>query len=102
MLYQITWNMFPEKKMDCYKVFSQMTPDDDVKDAGEDIKIVGRWHSVGGGSGNARQNNRTMKIFHANDSMAMCGYKSEPKGHQGQSSGACVTGAFTVTATRYQ
>ena len=51
MLYQITWNMFPEKKMDCYKVFSQMTPDDDVKDAGEDIKIVGRWHSVGGGSG---------------------------------------------------
>ena len=51
MLYQITWNMFPDKKMECYKVFSQMTPDDDAKDAGEDIKILGRWHAVGGGSG---------------------------------------------------
>ena len=51
MLYQITWNMFPDKKMECYKVFSQMTPEDDVKDAGDDIKILGRWHAVGGGSG---------------------------------------------------
>ena len=51
MLYQITWNMFAEKKMECYKAFSKMTPADDVKDAGEEIKIVGRWHSVGGGSG---------------------------------------------------
>tara|TARA_A100001015_G_C14623090_1_gene568668 strand:- start:360 stop:581 length:222 start_codon:yes stop_codon:yes gene_type:complete len=28
-----------------------MSPEDDAKDAGELIKIVGRWHSVGGGSG---------------------------------------------------
>tara|TARA_Y100000813_G_C24041654_1_gene294871 strand:+ start:150 stop:398 length:249 start_codon:yes stop_codon:yes gene_type:complete len=37
--------------MECYKAFSQMTPEDDLKDAGETIKIVGRWHAVGGGRG---------------------------------------------------
>ena len=34
MLYQITWNMFADKKMECYKAFSKMTPADDEKDAG--------------------------------------------------------------------
>ena len=51
MLYQISWKMYADKKMECYKVFSHMTPEDDANDAGELIKIVGRWHSVGGGSG---------------------------------------------------
>ena len=51
MLYQNKWTMFPEKKMDCYKAFSQMTPEDDIQDAGPDISILGRWHAVGGGSG---------------------------------------------------
>lgn len=51
MLYQISWKMYKDKKMDCYKAFSQMTPEDDAKDAGEEIKIIGRWHGVGGGSG---------------------------------------------------
>ena len=51
MLFQISWKMYSDKKLDCFKAFSQMTPDDDVKDAGPNIKIVGRWHSVGGGRG---------------------------------------------------
>lgn len=51
MLFQISWKMYPDKKMDCNKVFSKMSPEDDVKDAGELIKIVGRWHAVGGGRG---------------------------------------------------
>ena len=51
MLFQISWKMYPDKKMECYKAFSHMSPEDDAKDAGELIKIVGRWHSVGGGSG---------------------------------------------------
>ena len=51
MLFQISWKMYSDKKLDCYKAFSQMTPDDDVKDAGDNIKIVGRWHAVGGGRG---------------------------------------------------
>jgi len=71
-------------------------------EAGQDWGYMLGNYSGGGGSGNARQNNRSMKIFHANDSMTMMGYKTEPKGHQGQSSGACVSAAFTVTSTRYQ
>ena len=51
MLFHISWKMYDDKKMDCYQVFSKMTPEDDVKDAGENIRIVGRWHHVGGGSG---------------------------------------------------
>ena len=43
--------MYADKKMDCFKAFSQMTPEDDVKDAGDLVKIVGRWHTLGGGSG---------------------------------------------------
>ena len=80
----------------------------DVSSGEENMQMGQDWgymlgnYSGGGGSGNARQNNRTFKLFHATDSMTMLGFKSEPKGHQGQSSGACHTGAFTVTATRYQ
>ena len=51
MLYQISWKMYADKKMDCFKAFSKMTPEDDVKDAGDLVKIVGRWHTLGGGSG---------------------------------------------------
>ena len=51
MLFQISWKMYPSSKIECYKAFSQMTPEDDLKDAGETIKIVGRWHAVGGGRG---------------------------------------------------
>ena len=28
-----------------------MTPEDDTNDAGKDVKIIGRWHKVGGGGG---------------------------------------------------
>ena len=51
MLFQVTWKMFNTKKMECYRLFSQMSPEDDKVDAGEDINIVGRWHTVGGGEG---------------------------------------------------
>ena len=51
MLYQISWKMYADKKMDYFKAFSKMTPEDDVKDAGDLVKIVGRWHTLGGGSG---------------------------------------------------
>ena len=41
MLYQISWSMYPDKKVECNKLFAVMTPDDDAKDAGDKIKIVG-------------------------------------------------------------
>ena len=80
----------------------------DVASGEENMEMGQDWgymvgnYSGSGGSGNARQNNRTMKFFHATDAMTMCGFKTEPKGHQGQSSGTCHSAAFTVTATRYQ
>ena len=51
MLYSVTWTMYADKKWDCMKAFSQMTPDDDAKDHGKTIKMIGRYHAVGGGSG---------------------------------------------------
>ena len=54
------------------------------------------------GGGGGYQNNRTWKRFHATDGDVVLGFKAEPKGHQGQSSGACMTGAFAVTGLRYQ
>lgn len=98
------WMKFTHNSGSYISTFNQI----DVASGEENMEMGQDWgymlgnYSGGGGSGNARQNNRTMKIFHANDSMTMMGYKSEPKGHQGQSSGCCHTAAFTVTATRYQ
>ena len=51
MLFKIVWSMYSDKKMECYKAFSQMTPEDDKNDTGKHITIIGRWHSVGGGTG---------------------------------------------------
>lgn len=51
MLFSITWKMFDNTKLDCYRAFMAMTPADDVADAGEDVTIIGRWHTVGNGSG---------------------------------------------------
>ena len=51
MLYQISWSMYADKKVECNKLFAVMTPEDDVKDAGEKVKIIGRWHQLGGGKG---------------------------------------------------
>ena len=43
--------MYDNKKIECYNIFSKMNSDDDISDAGNNIKILGRWHTVGGGSG---------------------------------------------------
>ena len=51
MLFKIVWSMYNDKKLECYKAFSKMNALDDQKDAGKDVTIIGRWHSVGGGSG---------------------------------------------------
>ena len=51
MLYQISWSMYPDRKMECNKIFAKMTPEDDAKDAGDKIQIIGRWHQLGGGKG---------------------------------------------------
>ena len=51
MLFQISWSIPNEKRIDCWNNFGKMTPDDDLTDAGPNIKMIGRWHHLGGGGG---------------------------------------------------
>lgn len=51
MLYQISWEIYADKKNICNRAFSKMSPDDDAKDCGDKVKIVGRWHGLGGSKG---------------------------------------------------
>ena len=51
MLFSITWTIYPHSQTDCLKAFGAMTPDDDKKDCGEDINMLGRWSAVDGSSG---------------------------------------------------
>ena len=40
-----------EKRKEVLKGFSAMTTDDDTKDLGDKIRMIGRWHDVAGGTG---------------------------------------------------
>lgn len=46
-----------------------------------------------------QQNNHTIRQSYSTDAEVTLGFASMPKGHYGQSSGACSTGAATITAT---
>ena len=47
-----------------------------------------------------QQNNHTVKFTYSTDVQTTMGPATRPKGHYGQSSGACSSAASTVTATR--
>ena len=51
MLFLINWSVASENRVTCWNIFGKMTPADDLNDAGEDIKIHGRWHHLSGSSG---------------------------------------------------
>tara|TARA_B100001093_G_C26840877_1_gene1020493 strand:+ start:1518 stop:1826 length:309 start_codon:yes stop_codon:yes gene_type:complete len=51
MLFQVSWSISPHKRLECWEIFGNMKPEDDLKDAGENIKVIGRWHQMGGGGG---------------------------------------------------
>ena len=51
MLFLISWSVPMDMRVQCWNVFGNMTPADDLKDAGEDIKVQGRWHRLNGSSG---------------------------------------------------
>lgn len=51
MLFSIVWTIPSENRVSCLNAFGNMTPDDDLKDAGPDVKIVGRWHHLAGDAG---------------------------------------------------
>ena len=80
------------------RIFNQL----DASSGEENMQMGQDWGYCMGNYGSGYQNNRTWKRFYATDADVRMGFKTEPKGHLGQSSGACLTGAFTVTAKRYQ
>jgi len=51
MLFQITWSISSANRVPCWNNFGKMTPEDDLKDAGEGIKVHGRWHHLSGSGG---------------------------------------------------
>jgi hypothetical protein len=47
----VTWRVHPDKRMAVFNAFSQMTAEDDKKDMGDKIKLIGRWHDLSEFSG---------------------------------------------------
>ena len=46
MKFMLTWRVHPEKRQAAFTAFAQMTPQDDQKDIGSNIKLIGRWHDL--------------------------------------------------------
>ena len=51
MLFLISWKVKSENRVNCFNAFGKMTPEDDIKAVGDDIKVIGRWHLLGGTGG---------------------------------------------------
>ncbi|HEY6977032.1 MAG TPA: DUF3303 family protein [Chitinophagaceae bacterium] len=46
MKFMLTWRVHPDKRQAALDIFSQMTSEDDKKDMGDNIKLIGRWHDL--------------------------------------------------------
>jgi hypothetical protein len=46
MKFMVTWRVHPDKRQAAFNAFSQMTVEDDKKDMGEKVKLIGRWHNL--------------------------------------------------------
>jgi hypothetical protein len=66
MKFMLTWRLHQEKRQDALKGFSAMTAADDKADMGENIRLIGRWHDVAGGTGVA--------IYETDDAVAMANW----------------------------
>ncbi len=66
MKFMLTWRLHQEKRLDALKGFSAMTAEDDKADMGENIRLIGRWHDVAGGTGVA--------IYESDDAVAMANW----------------------------
>lgn len=51
MKFLISWRVHEDKRHEVLQGFSAMTPEDDRADAGENIKVIGRWHDLVGFTG---------------------------------------------------
>jgi len=51
MLFLVSWSVSSQNRVPCWNAFGNMTPEDDLQDAGEHINVVGRWHKLSGAGG---------------------------------------------------
>lgn len=63
MKFMLSWRLHQEKRQAALKGFSEMTAADDTADMGDNIRLIGRWHDVAGGTGVA--------IFESDDAVAI-------------------------------
>tara|TARA_R110000868_G_scaffold369328_1_gene632679 strand:+ start:1673 stop:2815 length:1143 start_codon:yes stop_codon:yes gene_type:complete len=70
-----------------------------VRSYGEDNVEDGQDWGYIMGHYDGQQNNHTIKQTHSTDVEITLGAAAQPKGHFGQSSGACSTGAASITAS---
>jgi hypothetical protein len=65
MKFCVTWSISQDKWLSVLRTFTSMSPKERA-DAGEGVKIIGRWHNVAARTG--------VVIFEANDLMALQRY----------------------------
>ena len=51
MKFMVTWRLHPDKRDAAIEGFARMTAEDDKRDMGENIKLIGRWHDMSEGTG---------------------------------------------------
>ncbi|MEP6556149.1 MAG: DUF3303 family protein [Ferruginibacter sp.] len=51
MKFMVSWRVHPDKRQAAFSAFSEMTANDDKKDMGSKIKLIGRWHDMSDFSG---------------------------------------------------
>ena len=66
MKFMVSWRIHPDKRQAAFNAFSQMTAEDDKKDMGSKIKLIGRWHDLSEFTGVA--------ICESDDAQALAGW----------------------------
>jgi hypothetical protein len=66
MKFMVKWRVHPDKRQAVLNAFAQMTAEDDKKDTGNAIKLIGRWHDISDSSGVA--------ICESDDPLAMASW----------------------------
>ena len=66
MKFMVKWRVHPDKRQAALAAFAQMTAEDDKKDMGPNIKLIGRWHDISDSSGIA--------ICESDDPLAMANW----------------------------
>jgi hypothetical protein len=46
MKFMVSWRTHADKRQAVFNAFSQMTAEDDKRDLGDKIKLIGRWHDL--------------------------------------------------------